>query len=45
MIRSFKPSRQVLEDVGAAVLALAYVGGFILAVDHALARLVFHSAF
>ncbi|WP_165943615.1 hypothetical protein [Roseicella aquatilis] len=45
MFQLFNAPRHVWEDLGAAVLALAYVGGFLLAVNCAFARLLFRSAF
>ena len=45
MFRSFRQHRHQWEDVGAAALALGYLGGFVAAVEFALARLVFLSSF
>jgi hypothetical protein len=45
MFNAFKRHRHQWEDVGAAALALGYLGGFVAAVEFALARLVFLSSF
>jgi hypothetical protein len=45
MFNAFKRHRHQWEDVGAAALALGYIGGFLAAVEFAIARLVFLSAF
>jgi hypothetical protein len=45
MFNAFKQHRHQWEDVGAAALALGYLGGFVAAVEFALARLVFLSSF
>jgi len=45
MFQVFKRYRHHLEDVAAAALALGYIGGFLAAVEFALSRLLFLSAF
>ena len=45
MFQSFKQYRHQWEDAGAVALALGYLGGFVLAVEFALSRLVFLSSF
>lgn len=45
MFEAFRQQRHWWEDAGAIVLALGYIGGFLAAVELALARLVFLSAF
>jgi len=45
MFQAFKRHRHQWEDVAAAALALGYLGGFVAAVEFALARLVFLSSF
>lgn len=45
MIQSFKRHRHQWEDVGAVTLALGYLGGFVAAVEYALARLAFLGSF
>jgi hypothetical protein len=45
MIKAFKRQRHWWEDLGAIVLALGYIGGFLAAIEVALARLLFLSAF
>jgi len=45
MFQAFRLQRHGWEDAAAVVLALGYFGGFMVAVEFALARLVFLSAF
>lgn len=45
MSKDFRPHRQDWEDLGAATLALFYLGGFVVAMEIALSRLVFLSSF
>ena len=45
MFQAFKRHRHQWEDAGAVALALGYLGGFVAAVEFALARLVFLSSF
>jgi hypothetical protein len=45
MFKAFKRHRHQWEDVVAAALALGYIGGFVAAVEFALARLAFLSSF
>ena len=45
MFQAFRRQRHHWEDVAAVALALGYIGGFMAAVEFALARLVFLSAF
>lgn len=45
MMQAFRRQRHRWEDAAALALALGYVGGFLAAVEFALARLVFLSAF
>jgi hypothetical protein len=45
MFNAFKRHRHQWEDAAAVALALGYIGGFLAAVEFAIARLVFLSAF
>lgn len=45
MLKAFRQYRHDWEDLGAATLALLYLGGFVLAMEIALSRLVFLSSF
>ncbi|MFZ4405951.1 MAG: hypothetical protein ACOYOH_01355 [Paracraurococcus sp.] len=45
MFQSFRRQRHVWEDAAAFALALGYLGSFVAAIEFALARLVFLSAF
>ena len=45
MFNAFKQHRHEWEDLGAAALAVGYLGGFVAAVEFALSRLVFLSSF
>ena len=45
MFQSFRRQRHVWEDAAAVTLALGYIGGFLVALEFALARLLFLSAF
>ena len=45
MFNAFRRQRHQWEDAAAVALALGYIGGFVAAVEFALARLVFLSSF
>jgi hypothetical protein len=45
MFQAFRRQRHQWEDAAAVALALGYIGSFLVAVEFALARLAFLSAF
>ncbi|MFC7473585.1 hypothetical protein ACFQS7_04420 [Dankookia sp. GCM10030260] len=45
MVPAFKRRRHQWEDAAAVVLVIGYIGGFLAAMEFALARLVFLSSF